>query len=152
MLNPKGMNAVGAFPIRIRHSELPAKDLTMWIKSVGVACLVVACGLVGNLRAQSHITVVDAIKSGDTQVIRALVKEKAAVNTPEKDGTTALHWAVRGDNMTAVQLLLRAGAKVNAANRYGVTPLSLAAVNGNAAMIEVLLKAGADPNTTLTQG
>src|SRR5437763_490933 len=71
---------------------------------------------------------------------------------PLADGTTALHWAVRSDDLPAVQRLLRSGANPSAANRYGVTPLSLAAANGNAAMIEALLKAGADPKANLPGG
>jgi uncharacterized protein len=73
--------------------------------------------------------------------------QKPAINTPEPDGTTPLHWAVRQDDLATAERLIRAGANVKAANRYGVTPLSLACINGNAAMIEKLLKAGADPNT-----
>ena len=41
----------------------------------------------------------------------------------EADGTTALHWAVRQNDLELVDRLLRTGADVNAANRYGVTPL-----------------------------
>ena len=75
-----------------------------------------------------------------------LLKQNVPVNAVDADGTTALHWAARADDMETVQLLIRAGADVKAADRYGITPLSLAAEVGNAAMIEVLLKAGADPN------
>ena len=67
------------------------------------------------------------------------------------DGTTALHWAVRLDDLETADLLIRAGAQVSAANRAGVTALQLAAMNGNAAMIDRLVKSGADPNAPLTQ-
>ena len=79
--------------------------------------------------------------------MRALLQQRVDVNTPEADGTTALHWAAHRDDLDTVDLLIRAGANVKAANRYGVTPLSLACENGNAAIVERLLKAGADPNT-----
>ncbi len=52
-----------------------------------------------------------------------------APSTPTADGTTALHLAVRANDLPAVQRLLHSGANPSAANRYGVTPLSLAAEN-----------------------
>jgi uncharacterized protein len=84
--------------------------------------------------------------------LAALLQQRGDVNKPEADGTTALHWAVRNDDVALVDRLIRAGASVKAANRYGVTPLYLAAVNGNAAVIERLLKAGADPNSVSSEG
>src|SRR5712691_3151527 len=54
----------------------------------------------------------------------------------DADGTTALHWAVRANDLPAVQRLLRDGAAINVANRNGVTPLLLAAINTDAVMVE----------------
>ena len=95
-------------------------------------------------------TLLDAVKAGNHDAIRALARP-AGVNVPEADGTTALHWAVRADDLDVVRLLLGAGANAKAANRYGVTPLSLAAENGNAVIVEALLKAGADPEARLAE-
>jgi uncharacterized protein len=95
---------------------------------------------------------VDAVKAGDHATATALLKQKADVNAPEPDGTTAVAWAVRQDDAVLVGELLSAGADVKAANRYGVTPLYLACQNGSAAMIERLLKAGADANAEVTEG
>jgi uncharacterized protein len=95
---------------------------------------------------------VDAVKNTDKASARALLEQHVDVNAPETDGTTALHWAARWDDLETAELLIRNGANVKAANRYNVTPLSLACVNGNAAMIALLLKAGADPNTALPEG
>ena len=95
---------------------------------------------------------VAAVKRGDHQAVRALLREKAEVNLPEADGTTALHWAVQADDRELIAALLRAGAHVNAANRYGIRPLTLAATNGSANAIAALLDAGADPNTTTAAG
>jgi uncharacterized protein len=92
----------------------------------------------------------DAIQNRDTDALRTLIKERANVNAPQPDGTTALHWAAHWNDLDAVNLLLRAGANAKAANRYGATPLSEAAALGNAAIIEALLKAGADPKTLTT--
>jgi len=96
--------------------------------------------------------VVDAAKAADRATVLALVARHADVNAPEPDGTTALDWAARQNDLEMADRLIRAGADVKAANRYGVTPLYLACVNGSAAMIEKLVKAGADPNAAVTLG
>src|SRR5690349_5986526 len=90
----------------------------------------------------------DAAMKGDRALVRSLLLEAADVNVPAADGTTALHWAVRSDDLDTAELLIRAGANVKAVDRYGITPLYLACVNGNAAMLRKLLDAGADPNST----
>ena len=95
--------------------------------------------------------VADAAMRRDKAAVRSLLERKADVNRPQTDGTTALDWAVRGDDLETAQLLIRSGADVSAANRDGVTPLLLASINGNAAMIETLIQAGADPNAPLTK-
>src|SRR5262249_7890376 len=87
---------------------------------------------------------VEAVRSGDRAAAVVMIDKRTDVNTPEADGTTALHWAVHQNDLDLVDRLLKAGANVKAENNYGVTPMSEAAVVGNAAMIERLVKAGAD--------
>jgi len=97
--------------------------------------------------------IADAAMHHDTAAVRALLAQKADVNAPQPDGTTALVWAARANDTQMVDLLLAAGANVSAANREGATALYQAAENGNAAIIERLLRAGADVNGTfLTTG
>jgi ankyrin repeat protein/mono/diheme cytochrome c family protein len=104
------------------------------------------------VRPSADVTLVQAVKTGNVQTVRAMVKAKADANSAEPDGTTALHWAVQSGNVEMVDLLIRSGAKVSAANRYGVTALTVACTAGNAAIVERLLAAGADPNGTLSDG
>ena len=96
--------------------------------------------------------VVEAVKDGKVEAVRALLAKRADPNATESDGTTALHWAAHHDNLAAADLLIKAGANVGAANRYGATPLYLACVNGSAPIVERLLNAGADPNTAMPEG
>lgn len=133
----------------------------MRVQGVGVAiaiglCGITAAGAQGPSRPSGQTgpesSLIDAVKSGNGQTVRTLLRQRADVNVREPDGTTPLHWAVQADDLEATQLLIRAGARVDAANRYRVTPLSLAAVNGNPTIIDTLLKAGADPNTVLPEG
>ena len=104
------------------------------------------------IAAGTNGRLVDAVKNSDKISTRELLEKHADANLPDVDGTTALHWAARTDDLETVELLIRGGANVKTANRYGVTPLSLACVNGSALMIEALLKAGSDPNTVLPGG
>ncbi len=91
-------------------------------------------------------TLADAAMRRDTAAVRRLVDQKADVNAPGRDGTPALHWLVRVDDLETARLLIRSGADATKADRYGVTPLYLACANGNAEMIRLLLEVGADPN------
>src|SRR6185436_4496465 len=94
--------------------------------------------------------VADAVQRRDAAGTRALLQKKADVNRPQNDGTTALLWAVRYDDLGTADALIHAGANVSTPNRDGATPLQMAALNGSAPMIEKLIKAGADPNAALT--
>ena len=100
----------------------------------------------------ADLRLVKAVKAGDKTAASSLLQQKIDVNASEPDGTTALHWAVRGDDVDLVDRLLKAGANPKAVNRYGITPLYLASLNGSAPMIERLLKAGVDPNAVSTEG
>ncbi len=110
---------------------------------------------VGSVRPQADQAdrrVVDAAKAGDKAAIIRLIQQKADVNVPEADGTTAVSWAVRQGDVETADRLIRAGANVKTANRYGITPLYLASLNGDPDMIVRLLKAGAGANDAVTEG
>jgi ankyrin repeat protein len=92
----------------------------------------------------------DAAQNRDREALRSLVRQHVNVNSPQPDGTTALHWAAHWNEVEAVNLLLGAGANAKAANRYGSTPLSEAVAQGSGPLIGALLKGGADPNTVTT--
>jgi len=114
--------------------------------------MVLIAALVSLSAAGNSLPLIDAVKSGSVESVRALLKQHVDVNASLPDGTTALHWAAEANANEIAQLLIAAGAKANAANRYGVTPLTLAATKGNAVLAESLLKAGANPNVTVGEG
>ena len=111
---------------------------------------IIALFLVMNVAGAAGL--VDAVKSGDRAAALALLQQKVNVNTPESDGTTALHWAVQRDDADLVDRLIKAGANVNAKNDYGSTPMSEAAINGNAGILDRLLKSGADVESPNADG
>jgi ankyrin repeat protein len=100
----------------------------------------------------SEARIADAAQKGEAALVQSLLSQKADVNALQADGSTALHWIVRADDLETADLLIRAGANVSAANRRGVTPLDLACINGSAAMIRKLLEAGANPNSAHADG
>jgi len=98
------------------------------------------------LAAGGDARLADAVMRADRNAIRSLLQQKTDVNASQADGMTALHWAVRMNDLETAQMLLRAGAKIDVATRYGVTPMYFACETGNASMIDLLLKAGIDAN------
>src|SRR5215510_12293940 len=120
----------------------------MIIRWFGCALIVLLSGVNAGAAGSD---LADAAMRQNRNAVRQLLSQKVDVNAPQADGTTALHWAVRLDDLETTDLLIRAGANVNVANREGSTPIQLAALNGNGAIIEKLIKAGANPNTSLTK-
>src|SRR6195256_6723892 len=96
---------------------------------------------------ETDVRLADAAMKKDAATVRTLLQQKVDVNAPGRDGTPALHWLVRVDDLESARLLIRAGADATRADRYGVTPLALACANGNADMIRLMLDAGADSNS-----
>ncbi len=103
-----------------------------------------------------------AAKSGDTVLLKQLIKKGINLNVREQDGTTALMWSAWNGQAEAVDALLntrgffeklsRGGVDVNAQNGYKVTALLMSAGTNNWDTIDrlkimnLLLKAGADVN------
>src|SRR5712664_908939 len=101
-----------------------------------IAPVVLATSL---LAATTDVRLVEAVKNSDKAAVQKLLPQHVDLSATDTDGSTALHWAVRRDDLETANLLISGGANVKTANRYGVTPLSLACVNGTAAMIASLL-------------
>ena len=64
--------------------------------------------------------VADAAMKKDITAVRSLLQRKADVNAAQVDGATALHWAVRQDNLEMADLLIRAGVSMLARGRFYV--------------------------------
>ena len=104
-----------------------------------------------SLLAEDQNSIVDAAKAQDLSSLRILLDSGENANSPDSDGSIALHWAVHSDSLEMTRLLIRAGSDVNAKNRYEVAALSLAANNGNPDIVKMLLEAGAFANTVMAE-
>src|SRR5688500_1964391 len=63
--------------------------------------------------------VADAAMRGDSDQVRALLRDGAAVNAAQGDGMTALHWAALGGDLKTMNVLLYAGATADPLTRVG---------------------------------
>ena len=80
--------------------------------------------------AFANDALIRAVQSGDAVSVAAMLKQGVDVNSPEANGTTALHWAVYRQNAALVKRLLAAGANASAVNQFGSTPMQEAALIG----------------------
>src|SRR5205823_8710328 len=135
--------------LKILSAVIGLRRQHMHMRRVAGCCMVTLLSVASLYAASADLA--DAVMKGNKAAVRALLQKKADVNAAQSDGTTALHWAARLDDLEMADLLIHSGANVSAATRGGATPLELAAVNGSAAMIEKLIKAGADVNARLTK-
>src|SRR5215472_3253485 len=115
------------------RSRFPISDFQFPLP-IFLFCVLAVLSLLLVQTAAAGSNLIDAVKAGNAPMVRTLLKRRPDVNSPEPDGMTALHWAVRNNDVETAQLLIRAGANVKAANRYGVTPIAIAAENGNATL------------------
>src|ERR1017187_8711311 len=86
-----------------------------------------------------------AVRAGDAESVRALLKQGVSVNTVDPLGGTALHDAVWAGDREIVALLIEAGADVNARHsEAGSTPLHYAIITNHVEIAEMLIAHGAD--------
>ena len=117
-------------------------DMRNTTRALGASVLVVLVFTAVLRGAGSDVA--DAVMNRDQAALQALLRKKADVNAPQRDGATALHWAVYHDDVETADLLLRAGAKPDVLNRTGMSPLAMAALYGSTPLIDRFLKAGAN--------
>ncbi len=96
---------------------------------------------------------------GHLEGVRQALADGIAVNARDKDGFTALHYAMRTlphqedtNHLAMVQLLVESGADVHVATINGQTPLFEAAAEGLYEVVVYLHGHGADVNATLNTG
>jgi len=92
---------------------------------------------------------VQAVRKNMPTLVDFLIRNRARLNTRNKNGETALSIAAFDGKLPYVKQLVEAGAEVNF---YGWTPLAYAAYNGHTAVADYLLKHGAEVDATTENG
>jgi len=93
----------------------------------------------------------EAVSDGDEEKVNDLLSSGADLEEMDSEQTTALHYAVYGENIAIAQILLEAGANPNTSDNYSNT-LTAALEYENYEMAALLYEYGADPKTVDPQG
>lgn len=89
---------------------------------------------------------------GITSRCKWALENGAKIDTPNRDGMTALHAAANIDDGDMVDFIVSQGAAIEAQDKDGHTPLLYACAMGCEMAIEHLLKAGANDQATDKRG
>ena len=120
-------------------------------RCTAAAGLLLGAFLFARSAAAQQESLLDAVRRGDTESVRSLLRSGADANVAQGDGITPLHLAAERGDLALAKLLLDAKARVEAKTRIGAyTPLHLASQGGHADVVEALLGAGADPASRTT--
>ena len=116
------------------------------------ACSVATAVMVAVVVGAGDSALIKAIKAGNVQAVRALIKQGADVNARSGDGSSPLLWAVDYSNIDIARALIGAKARPDVANDFGVTPLLHASRTGDAPMVDLLLRSGANASLAHPDG
>ena len=94
--------------------------------------------------AELQALALDCARSGETELLAAMLGHGIAVNLTDAKGNSLLMLASYHGNLEATRVLCEHGADVNRRNDRGQTPLGGAAFKGYGEIVTVLLEHGAD--------
>ena len=100
------------------------------------------------LDGDARTPLANAAIAGNLPVINWLLESGADANSQDRNGFTALHFAVQEKHIEAIEKLLDHGADLALADAYGNAPLWRAVFDarGDFEIVRMLLKHGADPD------
>ena len=96
---------------------------------------IAVAALVGCSNAEVNITLIQAAKNGNIELVKSALDNGANVNAKDKRGNTALHFLAHNGHMEVIKVLFEAQANMNAKKNNGWTALMLAAVTVMVAMM-----------------
>ncbi|XP_035782151.1 DNA-binding protein RFXANK-like [Anopheles albimanus] len=85
-------------------------------------------------------------KTGQGEITEEQVRAEEAVDIPDSNKYTPLHWACYYGQLAAVAVLVKCGADVNRQASDMITPLLLAGAGGHNEIVRLLLEKGASIN------
>ena len=137
---------------RLKKHDPKAREIASAVRNSDVVALqqYISEGLVNLTDGQDRTALIHASIENNLEILQFLIKNGVMLDAQERNGFTALHYAVESQNQEAFKLLISAGANANTIDYYGNTPLWTAVFkrSKNQYFIEQLMKLGLDPKHT----
>lgn len=127
---------------------LDKSDTTGWWKArVGNKTGVIPSNYVADNTETIDNPLHEAAKRGNVNFLNECLNNKVSVNSLDKSGSTALHWAASGGHTECAIILLNVqNTSLNVQNKLGDTALHNAAWKGHVDIVRALLEKGAARN------
>ncbi|XP_036370077.1 ankyrin-3-like isoform X4 [Octopus sinensis] len=106
---------------------------------------------VNQINSHSQTFLMEACEQGSTSLIAFLIESGANMDMSDKEGLTALHYAVKSRKIDAVAFLVSRGANVNKQDSWGNTPLHRAVRKNYEDVVKVLLSSKGNNILQVTQ-
>jgi uncharacterized protein len=139
-----------ARPGRPRKHDVAADQIRLAIDCSieDEAICLIAKGDVDILDGDARTPLIHAAFNGKMRIVSWLLINGANINHQDRNGWSALHFAVQEKNFEMVEYLLLHGASVQLRDVYGNTPLWRATFDARGAydLVRLLLSHKADPN------
>lgn len=139
--------------------QVKVKNTVKTEVQIAFVCLLVSTLVFGckGKRASSSrppATIYEAAKIGDRAAAERFLSDSVGIDSKDRFGMTALHYAAAYGHAEIVELLLAEGADVDAANAAGGTPLGVAAMGVGASerVARLLIAKGANVNARNPDG
>ncbi len=128
------------------------KNQLHFILSITKLLSIIGVLLLAGCDNNNDVTMIEACKKGRLEEAVRLLNEGADINATDKDGNTALKWAIYYRHLDVVKFLLHHGADVNPKNKDGHTALMATAYVGFPEATKLVLERGADIDTEDLEG
>jgi ankyrin repeat protein len=99
-----------------------------------------------NWNNKKPIHIATSSKRDPIDKTQELLNAGADINGVDKNGMTALHYAVQGGNLKLVDFLIKAGADFTIVDKSDLRAIDLAILKKNTEIVTLLVKAGSDIN------
>jgi len=139
-----------ARPGRPRNHDASAELIRQAIdySSDEEAITLIEKGDINILDGEARTPLINAALKGKKMIVSWLIEHDADINHQDRNGWSALHFAVQEQNTEVAEYLLQHGASTNLQDAYGNTPLWRATfqARGSYGMVRLLLSHKADPD------